>query len=72
MQQWPVSPDGNWIAMTPGVDNRSIWIERLDGTQRRLVTRKICCLVWHVRGASAAVAAPAVQCDESDPAWFLT
>lgn len=44
--QWPVSPDGNWIVTTGGVDNRSIWIEHLDGTQRRLVTRKICCIVW--------------------------
>ena len=45
-EQWPVSPDGNWIATSDGGDNRSVWIEHLDGTKRRLVTRKICCLVW--------------------------
>jgi len=37
---WPVSPDGKWIALA---DPRGFWIAHLDGTHRRLVTRKICC-----------------------------
>jgi dipeptidyl aminopeptidase/acylaminoacyl peptidase len=41
---WPVSPDGKWIAFATGP--RSVWIAHLDGTHRRLVTRKICCVVW--------------------------
>jgi Tol biopolymer transport system component len=40
-RSWPVSPDGKWIALTTG--QRSLWIAHLDGTHRRLVTRKICC-----------------------------
>jgi Tol biopolymer transport system component len=39
---WPVSPDGKWIAYIVG---RGIWIAHLDGTHRRLVTRKICCFL---------------------------
>jgi Tol biopolymer transport system component len=37
---WPVSPDGKWIAFI----GRGVWIAHIDGTHRRLVTRKICCL----------------------------
>jgi dipeptidyl aminopeptidase/acylaminoacyl peptidase len=47
---WPLSPDGKWIAVTPGEGStravRSLWIAHLDGTHLRLVTRKICCLAW--------------------------
>src|SRR4051812_2840070 len=42
---WPVSPDGNWFAFIAG---RGLWIERLDGTHRRLVTRKICCFFSNI------------------------
>lgn len=38
---WPVSPDGKWIALYTA--RRSLSIAHLDGTHRRLVTRKICC-----------------------------
>jgi len=38
---YPVSPDGKWIALYTG--RRNLWIAHLDGTHRRLVTRKICC-----------------------------
>jgi Tol biopolymer transport system component len=41
---WPVSPDGKWIAFATG--RQSVWIAHLDGTHRRLVTRKICCTLW--------------------------
>jgi len=41
---WPVSPDGKWVGFATGP--RSVWIAHLDGTHRRLVTRKICCVVW--------------------------
>jgi hypothetical protein len=41
---WPVSPDGKWTAFATG--RQSVWIAHLDGTHRRLVTRKICCTVW--------------------------
>jgi Tol biopolymer transport system component len=42
---WPVSPDRKWIAYLGGGSfaGRDIWIAHLDGTHRRLVTRKICC-----------------------------
>jgi hypothetical protein len=40
----PVSPDGAWVAWATG--RSSVWIAHLDGTHRRLVSRKICCLVW--------------------------
>jgi hypothetical protein len=40
---WPVSPDGKWIALYTGTARRSLSIAHLDGTHRRLVTRKICC-----------------------------
>lgn len=36
---WPVSPDGKWIAFVRA--GRGVLIEHLDGTHRRLVTRKI-------------------------------
>ncbi len=39
---WPLSPDGRWVAFATGP--RSVWIAHLDGTHRRLVTRKICCV----------------------------
>ena len=39
---WPVSPDEKRIALYRGA--RNLWIAHLDGTHRRLVTRKICCL----------------------------
>jgi Tol biopolymer transport system component len=41
-----LSPDGKWIAFaTPGYGVAAkIWIARADGTHRRLVTRKICCI----------------------------
>jgi hypothetical protein len=41
---WPVSPDGGWVPSTTPM--RGLWITHLDGTHRRLVTRKICCFVW--------------------------
>jgi dipeptidyl aminopeptidase/acylaminoacyl peptidase len=42
---WPVSPDRKWIAYLGGGSfaGRDISIANLDGTHRRLVTRKICC-----------------------------
>jgi Tol biopolymer transport system component len=42
-----LSADGKWIALdTPSAGPDGIWVARADGTQRRLVTRKICCLYF--------------------------
>jgi WD40-like Beta Propeller Repeat len=43
----PVSPDGRWIAFARAL--QSLSIAHLDGTHVRLVTRKVCCLVWSFR-----------------------
>ena len=41
---WPVSPDRKWFAFM----GRGVSIAHLDGTHRRLVTRKICCFFGSV------------------------
>lgn len=41
---WPLSPDGKWIALTR--HPRTLSVATVDGTRTRVVTRKICCLVW--------------------------
>jgi dipeptidyl aminopeptidase/acylaminoacyl peptidase len=39
--RWPVSPDGKWIALY--TSRSTLSISHLDGSHRRLVSRKICC-----------------------------
>ena len=44
-----LSPDGKWIAFdTPG---QRIWVAHANGTDRRLVTRKVCCIYLDIRWA---------------------
>jgi hypothetical protein len=43
--EWPVSPDGHWLVKPRFHPGDGVLIEHLDGTQRRLVTGKICCFI---------------------------
>jgi len=44
-----LSPDGKWIAFDIG--RHRIWVAHADGTHRRFITRKVCCLYLEIEWA---------------------